>query len=77
MNTKFFFIPGARWVRQKEMRMNPRLQLLVKAELERLLKADFIKPVEISDWVSRMVLVKKKNDTIWMCVNYQKLNDYI
>ena len=42
-------IPWARPVRQKERKVNPRLQLLVRAELERLLKADFIKPVEISD----------------------------
>ena len=29
--------------------MNPQLQLLVRAELERLLQAGFIKPVEIID----------------------------
>jgi hypothetical protein len=34
---------------------------VVKAELEKLLEAGFIKPVEITDWVSPMVLVKKKN----------------
>ena len=33
------FISGTRPVRQNERRMNPRLQLLVKAELERLLQA--------------------------------------
>ena len=32
-------ISGARLIRQKNRRMNPQLQLLVKAELERLLKA--------------------------------------
>ena len=35
-------VPGSKPVRQKERRMNPRLQLLVKAELERLLQAGFI-----------------------------------
>ena len=45
-------IPGAKPVRQKERRMNPQLQLLVRAELERLLKVGFIKHVEITDWVS-------------------------
>jgi hypothetical protein len=38
-------IPGARPIKQNDRRMNPQLQLLVKAELERLLKAGFIKPV--------------------------------
>ena len=67
-------IPGARLIRQKERRMNPRLQLLVKTELERLLKAGFIWPVEITDWVSPMVLVMKKNGKLRVCADYQKLN---
>lgn len=54
-------IPGVLPIRQKERRMNPQLQLIVKAELEKLLQAGFIKPVEITDWVSPMVIVKKKN----------------
>ena len=62
-------VPGSKPVRQKERRMNPRLQLLVKAELERLLQVGFIKPVEITDWVSPMVLVKKKNGKLNFCVH--------
>jgi hypothetical protein len=53
-------IPGAKLIRQKERHMNLRLQLVVKAKLEKLLEAGFIKPIEITDWVSPMVLVKKK-----------------
>ena len=67
-------IPGAIPVRQKERRMNPQLQLVVKAELEKLLQAGFIKPVEITDWVSPMVLVKKKNGKLRVCIDYRKLN---
>ena len=44
--------------------MNPRMQLIVKVELEQLFQASFIKPVEIIDWISSMVLVKKKNRKI-------------
>lgn len=36
-------------IRQKNRRMNLRLQLIVKAELEKLLEASFIRPVEIMD----------------------------
>ena len=54
--------------------MNPQLQLLVRAELERLLQAGFIKHVEITDWVSPMVIVKKKNGKLRVCVDYRKLN---
>ena len=67
-------IPGSTPVRQKERRMNPRLQLVVKAELEKLLEAGFIKPVEITDWVSPMVLVKKKNGKLRVCIDYRRLN---
>ena len=44
--------------------MNPRLQLLVKAELKKLLQARFIKQVDITDWISPMVLVKKKTESL-------------
>jgi flagellar basal body-associated protein FliL len=40
--------------------MNPRLQLLVKAKLERLLKAGFIKHVKITDWIFPMYWWKKR-----------------
>ena len=69
-------IPGANPIRQKERMMNHRLQLLVKAELERLLQARFIKPVEIRNRVSPMVLVKKKNGKLRVCVDYRKLNSF-
>ena len=67
-------IPGGRPIRHKEKRINPRLQLLVRAELECLLRANFIRLVEIMDWVSPMVLVKKKNGKLRLCMDYQKLN---
>ena len=66
--------PDTKPIRQLQRRMNPRMQLIVKAELERLLQAGFIKPVEITDWVSPMVLVKKKNGKIRVCINYRALN---
>jgi len=69
-------VSGAVPIRQKERRMNPQLQLIVKEELEKLLQAGFIKPVEITDWVSPMVLVKKKNGKLRVCVDYRKLNSY-
>ena len=68
-------VPGSNLVRQKKRRMNPLLQLLVKAELERFLQAGFIKPIEIADWVSSMMLVKKKNGKLRVCIDYRKLND--
>ena len=51
--------------------MNPRLQLLVRTELQRLLR-----PVEITDWVFSMVLVRKKNSKLRVCIDYRKLNAF-
>jgi hypothetical protein len=53
------------------------MQLMVKAELERLLEAGFIAPMDTTDWVFRMVLVKKKNGKIRICVDYRALNKQI
>ena len=55
------------------MKMNCQLQSLVKVELERLLKAHFIKYIEITDWISSMVLVRKKNVMLRVCVDYRKI----
>ena len=63
-------------IRQRQRRMNPTLQLIVKAEIERLLQARFIMPVEITDWVSPMVLVKKKNGKLCVCVDYRQSNKH-
>lgn len=40
--------------------MNPMLQLMVKVELEKLLKVGFIILVTTTTWVSPMLLIKKK-----------------
>ena len=48
--------------------------MLVKEELERLLQVGFIKLVEFTNWVPPMVLVKKKNGKLRVCVDYKKLN---
>jgi hypothetical protein len=57
--------------------MNPRLQLVVKAKLEKLLEANFMNLVEIIDCVSPIVLVKKKNGKLQVCIDYQALNKNI
>lgn len=42
--------PKAKLVKQKLQKMHPRITLLVKAELEKLLEFKFIQPIDYSKW---------------------------
>jgi hypothetical protein len=46
----------------------------VKAEVQRLLDAGFIGEVTYPEWLSNVVMVKKKNETWWMCTDFTDLN---
>ena len=48
---------------------------MVKVELEKLLEAEFIRPVENKEWVSLITLAPKKNGKLRVYVNYQKFNN--
>eukprot|EP00253_Pinus_taeda_P006977 PITA_06977 len=48
-------------VRQPQRRMNPVLQDIVREELQKLLRVNFIYPISDSQWVSPLVVVPKKN----------------
>ena len=65
-------IDGAIPVRQRQYRLNPKYSLTVKEEINRLLEARFIYPVNNSEWVSPIVVVPKKVGAdrkvkIWVC----------
>jgi hypothetical protein len=51
----------AKSVRQKLHPVNPRKAAAIKVEVEKLLQASFIYPVQLTQWVSNLVPVKKKN----------------
>ena len=67
-------IHGSKPVKQRQRPMNPRLELLVRKELEKLIRAGFIQPVELTTWVSPMVIVRKKNGKLRVCIDYRALN---
>jgi hypothetical protein len=48
--------------------------LLLSLKLKKLLKDGFIYPVALTDWVSNLVLVNKKQGTICICVYYRDIN---
>lgn len=56
--------------------MHPRIALLVKEELEKLLEFKFIQPIQYvpNIWISNMVLVSNPNVDIRVYTNFQDLN---
>jgi len=52
--------PDAKPVQQKLHLVNPRKAAAIKVEVEKLLKAGFIYPIHLTQWVSNPVSVNKK-----------------
>jgi hypothetical protein len=66
--------PNAKPVRQRLHPVHPRKAAAIKLEVEKLLKAGFIYPVALTDWVSNLVPVNKKQGMIHVCVDYRDIN---
>jgi hypothetical protein len=54
--------------------VHPRKAVAIKLEVEKLLKAGFIYPIALIDWVSNLIQVNKKQGTICVCVYYRDIN---
>lgn len=67
--------PGANPVKQKLRKMHPHIDLLVKAELKKLLDVGFIRPVAYSQWVSNIVPPSKPDKSIKICTDFKDLNN--
>jgi hypothetical protein len=66
--------PGAKPVRQRLHPVHPRKAIAIKLEAEKLLKADFIYPVALTEWVSNPVPIDNKGGSIRVCVDYRDIN---
>jgi len=66
--------PGPKPVWQWLHPVHPRKVVAIKAEVENLLKASFIYPIPLMDWVSNIVHVAKKLGMICVCVDYYDIN---
>ena len=66
---------GARPVRGRAYKLNPKYAEAVRVELEKLEEVRIIIPVKHSDWLSPMVIApKKQTKKIRMCVDFRALN---
>lgn len=68
-------IPGAQPVRKRPYRMNKNYAAKVQEEIEKMLEAGIIFKVEVSEWVSPIVIsLKKEKEQIRICVDFRSLN---
>ena len=54
--------------------MNPKVSLLVKVELEKLLEAKIIHPIDYFEWISNMVPITKPSSDIIIWTELKDLN---
>ena len=66
--------PDMKPVKQKRRKFAPKRVEVVTVEVNKLLKARFIREVYYADWLANIVLVKKSNGKWRMCVNFTDLN---
>ena len=66
--------PKIRPVQQKLHKMHPKVALLVKVELKKMLNAKVICLIDYSEWISNMVPVTKPYGGIKICTYFQDLN---
>ncbi|XP_019234165.1 PREDICTED: uncharacterized protein LOC109214680 [Nicotiana attenuata] len=66
---------GARPVKQAQRRFRLELIPSIKAEVNKLIEAGFIREVKYPTWISSIVPVKKKNGRIRVCVDFRDLNN--
>ena len=66
---------GFRPHKQSPRRFNSNLYDRIKEEIDRLLKAGFIRPCRYAKWISNIVPVEKKNtEKIRVCIDFRDLN---
>ena len=54
--------------------MHPHVALLIKAELEKLLKASLIHAIDYTEWISNIVPISKHEKSIRVCIDFWDLN---
>jgi hypothetical protein len=64
----------AKPIRQRLLQIHPRKAAAIKLKVEKILKVGFVYLVDLTDWVSNLVPVTKKQGTVCVCVYYRDIN---
>ena len=62
--------PKIKPVKKKLRKMHPKVALLVKVELQKMLEEKFIHPIDYLEWISNIVLVGKASGGIHVCSDF-------
>jgi hypothetical protein len=65
---------GVKPFKQKLRQINPILLPVIEKEVKKILDAKIIISLRYSEWVANLVLVRKKNGEIRLCVDFRNLN---
>ena len=66
--------PSSKLVRQKKRVFAPKRDNAMKEEVQKLTIAKFIRELYYPDWLANMVVVKKANGKLRMCMDFTNLN---
>ena len=66
--------PTTKPVRKKLRQIHPRKAATIKVEIEKLLKVGFIYPIPLTEWVSNVFPINKKQGTVRVCIDFRDLN---
>jgi hypothetical protein len=66
--------PTFKPIKQKERRYTPERRETIRLEVNKLLEAGFIRPVDYPTWLANPVLVEKPDGSQRICINYTCLN---
>jgi hypothetical protein len=66
--------PAFKPIKQKERRYTLERREAIRLEVNKLLEAGFIRPVDYPIWLANIVLVEKSDRSWRMCIDYTSLN---
>jgi hypothetical protein len=61
-------------IKQKERRYTPERHETIWLEVNKLLEAGFIRPIDYPNWITNPLLIEKTDGSWCMCIDYTSLN---
>jgi hypothetical protein len=71
---KLGIVPAFQPIKQKERRYTPERHKAIQLEVNKLLEARFIGPIDYLNWLANPILIEKSDGTWRMCIDYTSLN---